>query len=460
MQKVRRIMSMLVLGAFVLFVSGCSVPSGKTTTGDGGKLKVITTLFPQFDFVREIGKDKVDVSLLLPPGVEAHSYEPSPQDIVSIQKSGVFVYTGEFMEPWAHKVIETTKNKNLIVIDSSKGIDLMDEEEHHHEHDGEESENPFEWAGVFDLKAGNYKWTFSKVDGKYADPEMQMVILSSDKKGKEAIEAIHEKAETIFKGTASEKKAGDPLLASDALYNLSFDQSKDKTSFSVKIDKEGTYVFFTQHLPTEFESSEHFFKDTNEIDIEAVATEPEEEHHHHGGKDPHIWVDPVYAQKMVDNIVEGLSKADSKNESFYKENGESYKKKLKELDNSFVEAFKKTKYKTIMYGGHFAFGYFAKRYGLTHISPYSGFAPDAEPTPQRIAELIKNMKESGSKVIYYEELIEPKVAKVISDQTGATMLLLHGAHNVSKDEMKSGITYIKIMQDNLTKLKQGLGYNE
>lgn len=316
MQKARGFLAIFVLGTFLLSVSGCGVPSVKSSTGEDSKLRVITTLFPQFDFVREIGKDKVDVSLLLPPGVEAHSFEPSPQDIVNIQKSGVFVYTGEFMEPWAHKVIETTKNKNLIVVDSSKGIDLMDEEEH------------------------------------------------------------------------------------------------------------------------------------------------EEEDHDHGGKDPHIWLDPVYAQKMVDNIVEGLSKADWKNENFYKENGESYKKQLQDLDKSFSEAFKKTKYKTIMYGGHFAFGYFAKRYGLTNISPYSGFSPDAEPNPQRIAELIKNMKESGLKVIYYEELIEPKVAKVISDQTGATMLLLHGAHNVSKDEINSGITYIKIMQDNLTKLKQGLGYNE
>lgn len=331
MQKARGFLAIFVLGTFLLSVSGCGVPSVKSSTGEGGKLKVITTLFPQFDFVREIGKDKVDVSLLLPPGVEAHSFEPSPQDIVSIQKSGVFVYTGEFMEPWAHKVIETTKNKKLMVVDSSKGIDLMDEEEHEHEH-----------------TEGNNK---------------------------------------------------------------------------------------------------------------AVETEHEEEHDH-GGKDPHIWLDPVFAQKMVDNIVEGLSKADSKNENFYKENGESYKKQLQDLDKSFSEAFKKTKYKTIMYGGHFAFGYFAKRYGLTNISPYNGFSPNAEPNPQRIAELIKNMKESGSKVIYYEELIEPKVAKVISDQTGATMLLLHGAHNVSKDEINSGITYIKIMQDNLTKLKQGLGYNE
>ena len=99
MQKASRFLSMIVIGTFLLSVSGCAVPSIKSSTGEGGKLKVITTLFPQFDLVREIGKDKVDVSLLLPPGVEAHSFEPSPQDIVNIQKSGVFVYTGEVMEP-------------------------------------------------------------------------------------------------------------------------------------------------------------------------------------------------------------------------------------------------------------------------------------------------------------------------------------------------------------------------
>ena len=458
MKNFKVLISTLIVVSLLVVVSGCSLPTGKSS--DTGKLKIVTTLFPQYDFVREIAKDKADVSLLLPPGVESHSYDPSPQDIVSIEKSNAFIYTGEYMEPWAHKIIESTKNEKLVIIDTSKGIELLDEEEYHEEHEHEESEHPFEWAGAFNLEVGEYKWTFAKVDGNYADPEMQMVVLHTPKSKMEGIEAVHEKAEELFEGTPIAKKGGEELVPGDALYQLEFDSAKDVTTFNVKIDKAGTYVFFTEHVPTEFEAEEHFFKDAKGEDIEPEAQEPEGAHHHHGGKDPHIWLDPVYAQKMVDNIVEGLIEVDPKNESFYKENGESYKKRLQELDEKFSEAFEKTKYKKIMYGGHFAFGYFSKRYGLEHISPYMGFAPDAEPTPQRIAELIKNMKESGIKVIYYEELINPKVAKVISDQTGAEMMLLHGAHNVTKDELNSGISYIKIMEDNLEKLKQGLGYNE
>lgn len=315
MQRSKILIAMIIFSVVLMLGFGC----GFSGEAKSEKLKVVTTLFPQYDFVREIGKDKVEVNLLLPPGVEPHSYEPSPQDIVRIRKSGVFIYTGEYMEPWAHKVIKSAKVKNLVVVDAGNGIDLMEQaDQHGHEHE---------------------------------------------------------------------------------------------------------------------------------------ATE----HHHHGGKDPHIWLDPVYAQKMVANIAAGLSKADPENKSYYQKNGEVYRQKLQALHLKFAETFRQAKYKKIIYGGHFAFGYFARRYGLEHISPYKGFAPDAEPTPQRIAELVKSMKASGVKVIYYEELIDPKVAKVISAQTGAKMLLLHGAHNVTKAELKAGISYIRIMESNLEKLKQGLG---
>ncbi len=74
---------------------------------------------------------------------------------------------------------------------------------------------------------------------------------------------------------------------------------------------------------------------------------------------------------------------------FIEKNGESYKKKLKELDEEFLDTFQNTEHKTIIYGGHFAFGYFTRRYGLDYISPYSGFSPNAEPSPKSITELIK-----------------------------------------------------------------------
>jgi len=70
--------------------------------------------------------------------------------------------------------------------------------------------------------------------------------------------------------------------------------------------------------------------------------------------------------------------------------------------------------------------------------------------------LIEKVKSSGIKYIYYEELLDPKVARTVSQETGVKLELLHGAHNVSKDELNSGLSYLDIMNDNYSKLKVGL----
>jgi zinc transport system substrate-binding protein len=74
---------------------------------------------------RNIGGDKAEVSLLLPPGVEPHSFEPKPDDVVRIDKADVFIYTGKFMEPWAEDIIKGVTNKNLLVIDASQGTRMI-----------------------------------------------------------------------------------------------------------------------------------------------------------------------------------------------------------------------------------------------------------------------------------------------------------------------------------------------
>jgi ABC-type Zn uptake system ZnuABC Zn-binding protein ZnuA len=468
MKILNKVCAILVSAVLLIGISGCGnqkVTNQKVGNEvSGSKKEVIATLFPQYDFIREIAKDNVNVTLLLPPGVESHSFEPTPQDIAKISKSDLFVYTGKYMEPWAQKIIDSLSGKKTQIVDTSKGIELMDETSHHEEHEEGNHENAegdaFEWAGAFELKNGEMNLSFAKKEGKYADESMKIVFLETVEKGEKAIEALRKNALVLAKGKAEDKNPQDTAsISSGKLYNLKFDNAKDVSMFKVKVEKDSTYVLFTQHMPSEFEGKEHFFKTVSGNDIEAVAMNPKEEHgHSHGGKDPHIWLDPIIAQKMVDNILEYLVKVDSSNEAFYRENANNYKSKLAELDRNFSGELKKVKSNKIIYGGHFAFGYFAKRYNLTHISPYEGFAPNAEPTPKKIADLIKNLKESGSTAIYYEENIEPKVARVISEQTGAKMLLLHGAHNVSKEEIAKGVTYIKIMQDNLANLKEGLGY--
>jgi len=452
-KKIVGIMMIVLLGSFNVLAQESK-----------GNLEIVTTLFPTYDFAKQIGQDKVNVSLLLPPGVETHSFEPKPQDVVKINKADVFIYTGKYMEPWAGDILKGVSNKNLSVVDSSSGIELMSETEHDH------GDHAFEWAGSFDLEPGEYVWSFAKVGGEYADPAMKMVILPASKTGAEGIEEVEKTAEGLLKSEETDvRKAGEILAPSAAsAFRLNFDPGEEMTVFRVKIENRGTYVFFTEHMPTEFEDNEHFFKDVTGQDIEPVAQEPEHEHshgeahehghghHHHGGKDPHIWVDLGHAQTMVDTIAKAFAEKDSANREFYFNNAKEYKTKLADLDRRFQKILSTAKHKTIIYGGHFAFGYFAKRYGLDHESPYEGFSPNAEPSPKAIAELINKLKASGIKVIYYEELLDPKVARTIAQETGAKLELLHGAHNVSKDELSEGVTFLKIMEDNLKKLKVGL----
>ncbi len=109
------------------------------------RLSIITTLFPQYDFCREIAGDKAEVTLLLPPGVESHTFEPTPADIMKIEKSDVFIYTGDSMEAWAGKIIGSINNTQLRVVDISENI-TMKETEGHHTHNHSHEKDPHIWT--------------------------------------------------------------------------------------------------------------------------------------------------------------------------------------------------------------------------------------------------------------------------------------------------------------------------
>jgi zinc transport system substrate-binding protein len=261
------------------------------------KLTVITTLFPLYDFARNVGQDKVVVTLLLPPGVEAHSFEPTASDVMKVARADIFIYTSTLMEPWVEKFITGVDNKKLLVVEASSG--------------------------------------------------------------------------------------------------------------------------FT-------------------------------------GKDPHTWLDFTMAMAMVDRIREALIARDPANQAFYLTAAKRYDQKLVELDARFREGLAGCQNKVLIHGGHFAFGYLAQRYHLPYIAAYQGFSPDAEPTPRNLAELVDKIKQYNVKYIFYEELISPRVAEVLSQETGAQLLKLSAAHNLTRAEMDQGISFIDIMNADLENLKKGL----
>lgn len=299
----------LILGVMIFVLA----TANKQDNIKNNKLQVVTTLFPLYDFAKIVGQDKVEVSLLLPPGVEAHSFEPKPSDIVKINDSDLFVYTGKFMEPWADDIIKGVTNKNVVFVNTSDGISLMK---------------------------------------------------------------------------------------------------------------------LTEGMPDEAH-----------------------------GFDPHIWLDFDNNKIMVDSIAKALAAKDPANADFYQSNAAAYKNILAQLDNQYKTTLSKCESREIVYGGHYAFGYLAKRYNLQYLAA-QGLAPDSEPTASDLAKLVEQVKKNNIKYVFYEEMTSPKIAETISNETNAKMLLLNAAHNVTREDVENNVSFAKIMEENLTNLKTGLSCSE
>jgi len=118
----------LILLMLIIVISGCKKNKESVIRGANGKINVTVTNFPPYDFVRHIAGDKVNLTMLLPPGAESHSFEPTPKDIITIQNSAIFIHAGGESDAWVKRIIEsidTDKMKILAMIDA---VDAVEEE--------------------------------------------------------------------------------------------------------------------------------------------------------------------------------------------------------------------------------------------------------------------------------------------------------------------------------------------
>lgn len=141
----KRFISIIVAAALVaVLFCGCSPDNKK---GSGDKLSIVTTIFPSYDFAKQIGGDKADVTMLLKPGMESHSYDPTPQDIIKIQECDLFIYVGGESDHWVKDILDSDKEKPKKVIALMDCVDTVTEEtvegmteDEHEEKDSDEVE--------------------------------------------------------------------------------------------------------------------------------------------------------------------------------------------------------------------------------------------------------------------------------------------------------------------------------
>ncbi|WP_420265948.1 metal ABC transporter solute-binding protein, Zn/Mn family [Candidatus Magnetominusculus dajiuhuensis] len=174
----------------------------------------------------------------------------------------------------------------------------------------------------------------------------------------------------------------------------------------------------------------------------------------HGQADPHVWVDPVLAQKEVELIRDSFIKADPENESVYKKNAAAYLDKLRILDGKFRDGLKSCATRKIVVS-HGAFAYLAARYNLETIV-LSGLSPSEEPSPRRLGEAVKAARRDGIKYIFFESLVSPKIADTVAREIGAATLVLNPIEGLTPTDAAAGRDYVSIMEDNLKNLRIAL----
>jgi zinc transport system substrate-binding protein len=301
------------VGFLLIFLGTCPYAQAQP------KLKVVTTLFPLQEFSKAVGGEKVQADLLLPPGAEAHAWEPKVSDLGKVHKADVFIYIGRAMEPWAHDLLTALKGKQLKVVEASAGVPLLEAQDFDHPKEGGHSQK----------------------------------------------------------------------------------------------------------------------------------------HSREGAVDPHVWMDFALDLKIIDAIAAAYIEKDPGNASQYRAQAKAYQSRLEDLDQKYQSSLARCRHRRIILGGHSAFAYLARRYGLQQVALY-GVSPNAEPTPKKLTEVINAARNEGVKFIFFEELINPKMALVLAKEAGIQTLVLHGGANLTREQIEKKVTFLELMEKNLENLRKGL----
>lgn len=321
-KKIVAFISFFIL--IVVMVAIVMIFRTETTTRNTNKIQIVATLFPQYDFAKQIVGNKANVKLLLNSGVETHNYEPTAKDMTTIlEDSDIFLYTGTTLEPWTESIIKNLEETDCNIVDVSENINLITIEE-----------------------------------------------------------------------------------------------------------------FEENHLNSEIINEEHNHK----------------EHSHEEIYDEHIWLSPTNAIIMLNNTLESICKVDPVNADYYRKNAEEYKNKILEIDNEFKELVQNASRNEIAVGGEFAYSYLIEEYDINFVSVYTNCGEGEDPSIAKVKSVIDYINNHNIPVVYYQELSEGTVAKMIAEETETEPLVLYSVHNA--DTQKD--SYVSLMKMNLENLRKGL----
>ena len=473
------------------------------------KMIVYASFYPYYEFTRNVAGDSAIVEQYMPSGVEAHDWEPRAQEIQSLKDAQVLVYNGLGMEPYVDNIMDSGEFDNVLFVKASEGVELIKFEEHdEHGHAEEFAEEIEETIEEFEHGHMTESETLEKIEeilheheGDGHDHGNETIenieaVLHEIEDGhmttEDGIEEIHhivleiegevhgdkeeehdehghaeefaeEIEETIEEFEHGHMTESETLEKIEEILHEHEGDGHDHGNETIENIEAVLHEIEDGHMTTEdgIEEIHHIVLEIEgEVhgDKEEEHDEHEDEHghgHHHDFEfDPHIWLDPILVKQQVNIIRDGLISADPQNRENYEQNAIQYNEKLDALDMKIKSSLSSCSKDTFV-PFHNAFTYLGERYNLK-VMALSGVAPDSEASAAEIAEFVDFVKDNDIKVIFAEELVDPRLAEVIAEEAGAEVLLFSPLEALADDEIGKNITYIDKMEQNLDALKVAL----
>jgi zinc transport system substrate-binding protein len=171
-------------------------------------------------------------------------------------------------------------------------------------------------------------------------------------------------------------------------------------------------------------------------------------------RDPHIWLDPIRMEGIVQRVQRALTKVDPLGRAAYARNADRFVAELDALHARYTQGLA-TCTRTVIVTAHEAFGHLASRYGLRQEG-VAGLSPDAEPDAQRLGRLADLVKRLGVTTVFTEELVSPRIADTLAREAGVKTDTLNPLEGLTDREVSRGANYITVMDQNLAKLRRAL----
>jgi len=171
--------------------------------------------------------------------------------------------------------------------------------------------------------------------------------------------------------------------------------------------------------------------------------------------DPHLWLDLEADRLFIKRLSEELIALDPSGAESYKSRSQELVDKLMALDQAYQKSLSRCSQKDLIIAGHQAFGYLASRYGLQQIA-LTGSNPEAQPSPQRLQEIVKMIRSRRLTAIFCESSTPPTYAQAIARETGVKLYELSTGVNLTRSEIEIKIGFLELMKRNLDILKKGL----